>query len=173
MAQSNAVQTVGERRGSACMLKAIAFGGLFAGTIDIGSACAINGLSPMVILHAIASGLLGAASFRGGWPTALAGLLLQWLMSWLIAAIFVTAASRLGWMMRRWIAAGVAYGVVIYLVMNLVVVPLSAAPFHPRFTPTKVFENLLAMILFGLIVSGWARAFPGRGPARRSALHAQ
>lgn len=166
MGQTNAVESVQVRQGSAAALKAIAFGGLVAGTIDIGSACVINGLSPMVILHAIASGLLGAAAFREGWSAALAGLLLQWLMSLLIAALFVAAATRLAWLERRWIPAGVAYGVVIYLVMNLVVVPLSAAPFHPHFIPMKVFENLLAMILFGLIVSGSTKAFFGSGSRR-------
>jgi hypothetical protein len=52
--------------------------------------------------------------------------------------------------------------VVIFVVMNYVVVPLSAAPFRPRldfhelltaFTPYKFVANLLAMILFGLIIA--------------------
>lgn len=157
MSHSDTVPVRAERRG-ASVLGAIVSGGLIAGTVDIGSACVINGLSAGVTLRAIASGLLGAASFRDGPPAALAGLALQWLMSLLIAAIFVTAATRLQWMRRRWIGAGVAYGVVVYLVMNFVVVPLSAAPFHPHFHPAKVIENLLAMILFGLIVAAAARA---------------
>jgi hypothetical protein len=33
--------------------------GVIAGTIDIGAAALINGLSPVVILRAVASGLLG------------------------------------------------------------------------------------------------------------------
>ncbi len=167
MARSNAVQSLQAQRPGAATLRAIAFAGLVAGTIDIGSACVINGLSPAVILHSIASGLLGAASFRDGLPAALAGLLLQWLMSLLIAAVFVAAAVRLAWLRRRWIAAGVAYGVVIYLVMTYVVVPLSAAPFHPHFIPMMVLENLLAMILFGVIVSGSARAFLDVAPPGR------
>ena len=158
MADSDTVPVRAGRCG-ASVAGAIAAGGLIAGTVDIGSACVINGLSPEVILRAIASGLLGAASFRDGVPAALAGLGLQWLMSLLIAAVFVAAARRLAWMRRSWIAAGAAYGVVVYLVMNFVVVPLSAAPFHPRFTPAKVVENLLAMVLFGLIVAGAARTF--------------
>ena len=167
MTDSNAVRPAQAGRGGVAVLAAIACGGLVAGTIDIGAACAINGLSPTVILHAVASGLLGPASFRDGLPAALAGLGLQWLMSLLIAAIFVAAAGRLAWMRRSWFAAGAAYGVLIYLVMNFVVVPLSAAPFHPRFSAAKVVWNLLAMILFGLIVSASARAFPGSEPAGR------
>jgi len=44
------------------LLIAILWGGFVAGTIDIGAAALINRLSPVIILHAIASGLLGKAS---------------------------------------------------------------------------------------------------------------
>jgi hypothetical protein len=51
---------------------------------------------------------------------------------------------------------------VIFLVMNFVVMPFSAAPvtLHEviaRFRPAKGAENLLAMFVFGLIVAYCAR----------------
>ncbi len=147
---------------------AVACGGLIAGTVDIGSACLINSRSPTLILHAIASGVLGAASFQGGLGAALAGLGLQWAMSLLIAGIYVVAASRWTALRRHPIGAGIGYGVVIYVVMNYVVVPLSAAPFSPSTLPLKVFENLLAMVLFGLIVAA-ASQLAGVGGVRRTA----
>lgn len=143
-------------------LKAIAFGGFVAGTIDIGAAALINWLNPVIILHAIASGVLGKASFYDGTRSALLGLFLQWGMSLLIAAIYVTAARRLRWLNANWLRGGLVYGVVIFIVMNYLVVPLSAAwPRHPftlhglmhRFPPDKFIYNLLAMLLFGLIVA--------------------
>lgn len=136
-------------------------GGWIAGTVDIGSACLINSVAPRVILQAIASGLLGASSFHDGWPAALAGLVLQWAMSMLIAAVYGAGASRFVCVRRHPVWAGVGYGAIIYLVMNYVVVPLSAAPFRASTAPAKVLENLLAMILFGLIVAAvtqYARA---------------
>jgi hypothetical protein len=75
----------------------------------------------------------------------------------LIAAIFVLAARRLPVLERRWIASGLAYGVVIFFVMNFVVVPLSAAAHAARFNAVKSLENLLAMLLFGLIIAFFAR----------------
>lgn len=137
--------------------RAILSGGLVAGTIDIGAAALINHLSPVVILHAIASGVLGKASFQAGAPAAWLGLGLQWAMSLLIAAIFVAAATRMAWLRNRWLLAGLAYGVAIYVVMNYVVVPLSAAPFRAPATPWLIAMNLLAMLLFGLIVAFSAR----------------
>ena len=140
----------------------IVLGGLIAGTIDIGSACVINSLSPLVILQAIASGLVGKVAFTGGAAIALLGLTLQWAMSMVIAAIYLAAtAARPAWR-RRWISTGCIAGVVIFAVMNYLVVPLSAAPFRPpltlhglltAFSAGKLFANLAAMMLFGLIVS--------------------
>jgi predicted cobalt transporter CbtA len=43
--------------------------------------------------------------------------------------------------------------------MEFVVVPLSAAA-KPRFTVASLLENVLAMLLFGLIVSFFARRQP-------------
>ena len=143
--------------------QAILWGGFVAGTVDIGAACLINWLSPVVILHAIASGLLGKPSFSGGLPSAVLGLLLQWFMGLLIAAVYVLAARRLAWMQRDWRAAGAVYGVVIYFVMNDVVVPLSNAwPGHDFSKPidwAKFGENMLAMLLFGLLIAFFAHRF--------------
>lgn len=140
-------------RGLPAALIAAVAGGWIAGTVDIGSACLINSLAPRVILQTIASGLLGAASFHDGWPAALAGLVLQWAMSMLIAAMYGAGASRFAWVRRHPVWAGIGSGGIIYLVMNYAVVPLSAAPFRPSAAPAKVLENLLAMVLFALIVA--------------------
>ena len=145
----------------ASVLTAILRGGLLAGTVDIAAASLINGISPLIILRAIASGLLGRAAFQGGLPVALLGLFLQWAMSLLIAAIFVVAAQWMAWMRKRWVAAGLAYGVVVFVVMEYVVVPLSAA-MKPHFTTWSLLENVAAMLLFGLIVSWFARGGAAR-----------
>lgn len=142
------------------VLSSILWGGLVAGTIDVGSASLINGVNPMIILRAIASGLLGRTAFHGGVPISMLGLALQWAMSLLIAAVFVVAARQLAWMRQRWVAAGLAYGALVFVVMEYVVVPLSAA-MKPHFNAVSLLENVLAMLLFGLIVSFFARRLSG------------
>jgi uncharacterized membrane protein YagU involved in acid resistance len=140
-------------------LLAILLGGLVAGTIDIGAAALINIASPILILHFIAGGLLGKAALAGGTSAALLGLVLQWAMSLIIAALYVAAARWLPILRRRWIAGGLAYGIVIFFVMNYVVVPLSAWAKWPRFTAETFAANVLAMLLFGLIISYFARYY--------------
>jgi uncharacterized membrane protein YagU involved in acid resistance len=140
------------------VLLAILLGGFIAGTIDIFAASLINHINVVVILHSIASGLLGKNSFYGGWTSAAIGLALQWAMALIIAAIYVFASRSIPALTRYWIWGGLAYGVGIYFVMNFVVVPLSAAPFknHHLVTP-KAAEDMIAMLLFGLIVAFFAR----------------
>jgi uncharacterized membrane protein YagU involved in acid resistance len=153
--------------------------GVVAGTIDVGAASLINGLSPLRILRAIASGLLGKEAFAGGADRELLGLLLQWGMSILIAAIYLVATAPWPAMRHRWRLTGVLAGVAIFAVMNYLVVPLSAAPFRPHFalhplltafTPYKFVANLLAMILFGLIIAFSMRNVPGPATASGTAI---
>ncbi|HJU26699.1 MAG TPA: hypothetical protein VJ722_08495 [Rhodanobacteraceae bacterium] len=139
-------------------VRAILAGGLIAGTIDVGAAALINWINPLFVLRFIAGGLLGKAALQGGLPAAAWGMLLQWLMSLLIAAIFVIAALRLRWLTARPILSGLAYGVVIYFVMNYVVMPLSAWHRVPPFRLLSFVENLVAMLVFGLIISFCARS---------------
>src|ERR1700722_12062032 len=125
----------------------ILLGGFIAGTVDIGAAALINAVNLKVILKAIAAGILGKASFQRGIQAEILGLFLQWGMSLLIAAIFVITAWRVNILRRQWLAAGLAYGVGIFFVMNYVVVPLSAIGHVPHFTVARFVENLLAMLL--------------------------
>ncbi len=144
--------------GARTVLIAILLGGLAAGTLDIGAATLINGANPLVILRFIASGLVGKGAMAGGAQAAILGMLLQWAMSLIIAAIYVLASLRVPALTRRWIAGGLAYGVIIYFVMEYVVVPLSAVGHAPKFVPLSFAENLAAMLVFGVIVAGAARS---------------
>jgi uncharacterized membrane protein YagU involved in acid resistance len=137
--------------------------GLIAGTVDIGAACLINRVQPGPVLRFIASGLLGSPLPHENWVYWV-GMLLQWAMSILIAAIFVIAAAKAPLLLRRWLGAGIAYGAIVFVVMNFAVVPLSRAKSGHMTAPSAV-ENLLAMMLFGLIVAYIARrgTAPGIG----------
>jgi hypothetical protein len=149
---------------------AVLTGGIVAGTVDIHAACLINHVGPTLILKIIASGLFGFAALHGGNGMVAAGLALQWAMSLGIAAVFGAIARGVRLPRSRWILAGLAYGPIIFAVMSFVVIPLSAAVVKhaPAPTPAAIGENLLAMLLFGLIVAGaWAGFQPRPGRAQR------
>src|SRR6185437_5840426 len=104
-------------------------GGLAAATVDIAAASLINWRNPAFILQFIASGLIGARVVHLGFAGVVLGLILQWLMGVIIASIFFLAALLVGRARvlsgGRWIAAALGYGVVIFVVMNYIVMPLS------------------------------------------------
>ncbi len=144
-------------------VKTAVYAGVLAGTIDIGAASAINAAAPDRVLRAVASGLLGRAAGHGGPWVPILGLFLQWAMSIAIAGVFLACAARAPILLRRWILAGIAYGIVVFFVMNYVVVPLSAAAFKVHFSPRSFAENMAAMLIFGLIVAYVAKR--GNSPA--------
>jgi uncharacterized membrane protein YagU involved in acid resistance len=135
-------------------------GGILAGTLDIFVACAIARVTPDVILHFLAAGLIGRdAAFHGGVPTMALGLAIQEFISVVAALLFVLVSTRLPVLLDRPILSGVAYGAACNLFLTFVVQPLShVARTHPiAWTPT--LENLAAnMILFGppiALVARW------------------
>jgi hypothetical protein len=159
------------------IIRAILSGGIIAGTIDVGAACLIYWVGPPIVLRSIATGLVGEAAFSGGAATTLLGLLLQWAMSILIAALYIAATTRFAYMRKRWVVTGIIAGVIIFFVMNYVVVPLSADPSRPKlnlsslmavFTPLKFLANMAAMILFGGIIAFFARHIPPGSSTRAS-----
>jgi uncharacterized membrane protein YagU involved in acid resistance len=143
------------------VLKCSVYAGLIAGTVDIAAASLINTANPLIILLAIASGLLGKAAFHGGGGVMLLGLVLQWVMSIIIAGIFTLAAARIPALARRWVLSGALYGVVVFIVMNFVVVPLSVAAIKPGWalSAMSVAKNLVAMLVFGWLVAYAANRF--------------
>jgi hypothetical protein len=136
------------------VLRGVLIGGTIAGVVDIFAAALINHVSVGLVLQVIASGLVGKASFAGGAPAVALGFVLQVLMSLIIAAVYGAGAVRLPILIRRPVAFGALFGVGVFVVMNFVVVPLSAAA-HPKHPPTAaaIGTNLAAMIVFGLIVA--------------------
>ena len=137
--------------------------GMLAGVLDIIAALAywnLNGVPPVRILQGIAGGILGSAAYQGGATTALSGLLLHFLIMLVIAAIYVLAASQIALLRKHWFIAGTLFGIAVYVVMNGIVLPLSAFPHPVVFSTARVVPALLIQILF----VGWPIAFVMRRP---------
>src|SRR3954471_8790297 len=110
--------------------RAIFWGGFWCGVLDITSACvawAFLGATPVQIFQSVAGGLLGRpAAMQGGWKTALLGLACHFLIAFTAAAVFWVASRKLSFLTEHAIISGLLYGEVVFLFMNMVVLPLSA-----------------------------------------------
>jgi uncharacterized membrane protein YagU involved in acid resistance len=135
-------------------LAAILTGGLIAGTMDIcyavGYSYLRSGVAPKTILQSVASGLLGRDAYSGGTATATLGFALHFLMALAIAAIYLLAARWLPALIRRPYLYGSLYGLVVYLFMNLVVLPLSRMP--PRGAMPALLTIVTSIIVHMFLV---------------------
>jgi hypothetical protein len=140
---------------------AILFGGLTVGTLDLLDAIVffgLRGVPALKVLQSIASGLLGRAAFSGGVPTAVLGTLLHFGIALAIVATYHAAGRRLPLLTRHAVLCGMLYGLAVYVIMNFVVLPLSAASIGPRTTPVLVNGLLIHTFGVGLPSALFARA---------------
>jgi hypothetical protein len=109
--------------------RAILFGGLLSGVLDITAALIVYGafgLRPIPLLQGIAAGLLGSRAHTGGLATAALGLLCHFTIAFGAAAAFVLASRALPILIRRPLIFGPLYGIAVYFFMQFAVLPLSA-----------------------------------------------
>jgi uncharacterized membrane protein YagU involved in acid resistance len=128
--------------------RAIFWGGLIVGVLDITAAFVNSGLrgrSPVWVLQSVAGGWLGANAFKGGLKTALLGLVTHFFNATVVAAVYYAASERLPLLKRQAVICGLLYGLTVYLFMYMVVLPLSAYHF-------KFFNQPVSAILTGVLI---------------------
>ena len=131
---------------------AILVGGFAAGTLDILMAMYTWSWR---VPRAVAGGVLGPGVFKSEslavWSL---GLALHFVIALGAAAIYYLASRRLGFLREHAIVCGVFYGIAIWLVMSLVVVPLSALHSMGPFEYWSMVQGLLVhMVLIGLPIA--------------------
>jgi hypothetical protein len=134
------------------LLRLSVIGGLITGTlhllIQVGLVYGLILKSPLISsLQYLASGAIGNAAFTGGLTTALLALILEFIMTIIIAGIFILSADRIPLLRRHVIPGSLLYGFGVFIVMNFIVVPLSAAPPLPAPSMWLFIETILEHIL--------------------------
>jgi uncharacterized membrane protein YagU involved in acid resistance len=126
-------------------LSAIFWAGLLCGCMDISAAFITwypKGVKPARLLRGIAAGLLGSKSFSGGVSTAVLGACIHFTVAFSAATVFYLASRKLNFMTRQPFLYGPLYGILVYLFMYWVVMPLSAR--HPA--PFSWTNTIIAII---------------------------
>jgi hypothetical protein len=132
-------------------------GGIVAGTLDILFAISFWALKADVpaarVLQSVAAGLLGTASFEGGRATAALGLALHFFIAVSMSCAYFASARRWPMLHQRPVRFGVLYGLLLYVVMNFIVVPLSAAPAGSRDALWVVLCVVVHALLIGVPIA--------------------
>ncbi|HUA79135.1 MAG TPA: hypothetical protein VL997_02095 [Dyella sp.] len=113
---------------------------------------ATHSVPPVRLAQNIASGLLGKRAFMGGGATASLGVLLHVAIMAVMVSVYYLASRRMKALIERPLRYGALYGVALYIVMNGVVLPLSAAPTSP-FIPSWVIASIAMHLVIGMAIA--------------------
>ena len=122
--------------------RAILYATLVVGVLDASDGViflGLHGQNPIQVLQYIASSLLGPRSFSDGLAGAGLGLVLHFAVALVVAAIYILASRRVAVLRTQWVLFGLLYGAAVWVVMNLVVLPLTAVAHGP--IPTAALIN--------------------------------
>lgn len=137
--------------------------GLLAGTLDILSACLqayiAKGISPETVLRFIASGAFGKPAFTGGWEMPLTGLLFHYIIAYSFTTLFFMLYPYINLMRKSIVLTAVVYGVFIFVVMNLLVLPLTKITRAPIKLDKAAIATGILIVAIGLPLSIFARRF--------------
>jgi len=128
------------------MARTIVLATLVAGALDILFAICLTlyfGREPMAMLRYVASGPFPAATDWGA-PGSLLGLATHFTLMAIMVSAFVLVAQQRPALLERPIQWGIVYGLITYVAMNLIVVPLRFGNWPP--TPRSVATQLFAHI---------------------------
>jgi hypothetical protein len=110
------------------------------------------------VFQSIAAGVLGRASFENGVGSAVLGAVLHLFIATMFVVAAVLVGRRVPRLLQRAHAWGPAYGVLLYVVMNFVVMPLSRIGTTPSFSrPWPIVASILVHMVFGVIALLFAR----------------
>jgi hypothetical protein len=144
-------------------VRTIAITGLNVGAMDITAAIiqAISrGATATRLLQFVASGLIGQNAFHGGAATAALGLGLHFVIALTLVTVFYVASRNFVWLRSYAVVSGLVYGLIVFGVMNLIVLPLSAA--KPRHSLTgDLIQVGIHMFVIGLPTSLLVRRLSG------------
>jgi len=148
--------------GRRAIAQGIVLGGLSSGLIDLVYASTLGFFQRGSVLRpwkGVASGLLGSAARDGGAAIALLGVALHFVITFGAAAILCLILWSLPWFARRPLLTGVLFGFGFLLVMNYVILPLSAIG-RPVYVGQDFFTAILGHIIMMGLPIAW---FVSRG----------
>ncbi|HZX74537.1 MAG TPA: hypothetical protein VFE57_08960 [Cyclobacteriaceae bacterium] len=130
--------------------------GLLVGFLD-GMAAVIQTIlnhgDPVKVFQFIASGVFGAKALAGGDAMAMAGVLFHFAIAFTWTLIFFLIYPRLKLLSWNWVITGIVYGLVIWVGMNLIVVPLSNIGMRTITLRGFLISSSILMVAIGLPLS--------------------
>jgi hypothetical protein len=140
--------------------RTILYSGLLSGTLDILAAILIYAVllhktTAVKILQSIASGIFKQDAYTGGVQMAFYGLLLHYFIALIFAYFYFKAYPYFPFLQKNFLLSGFLYGLFVWIVMNLIVLPIV----FPKLPPKQFDFPLLLSILILIFCIGLPIAF--------------
>ena len=138
------------------MIRRIVAAGLLGGLVDFTYACVValaGSRTIQQLWQGVASGWLGRAARDMGWASAGLGVLTHFAIAIAMAAVYALAATRLQVLTRRPVVSGIVYGLILYLVMYGMVLPLRFGARFPRWDGPVTLGDIAAHIGVALVIA--------------------
>ncbi len=142
---------------SSSPIKTILWSGLIAGILDSIAGVIVYyiyfDLNPLQVLQFIASGVYGPEAIDGGIGMIIIGTLLHFLIAYVVAIIYFILFPKITLLEKNKILSGLLYGLGIWVVMNMFVLPASNIPKAPFDSGLAIVGIIWHMVLVGLPIA--------------------
>jgi hypothetical protein len=130
--------------------KTIIIAWLVAGTSDISAAMLLyygrTGKNPSAVLQYITSAVIDTTAYTGSMAINIAGLLLHYIIALLFVTLLFILYPLLHRLFNNRVCWAAVYGLFIWAIMNLLVLPLTRLPVQP-IQPMKALQSILVLVL--------------------------
>jgi len=127
---------------------------LIAGTLDgLAAVIFLAKMNFVGVFQYIASAILGKAAYTGGIKTALMGLILHYFIAFSFTFFFVLVTNKISALRKNVLLSGIIYGIFVWAVMNLLVVPLTQIPQSPIHLEKAIINAIILIFCIGLPIS--------------------
>lgn len=152
------------------LLRWLLFAGFVTGSIDALLAIVTNGkIPPEIIFKYIASGVFGKLAFTPGGEMVIYGLLFHYWIAFAWTVPFFILYKQLIHLLKFRIVLIVGTGLVIWIIMNMVVVPLSQATPPPMHLIGALKNIAILIFAFGLPITIIAEKYYSLSPGGEQA----
>jgi uncharacterized membrane protein YagU involved in acid resistance len=152
---SNTLFTENSKQNNA--LKTILWSGLIAGLLDSLAGVIVYyiwfDLNPFQVLQFIASGIYGPSAINGGVWFIVVGLFFHFVIAYTVAIIYFYAFPKIDFLRNNKILSGLLFGLGIWLVMNLAILPYTNIPKSPFDAGLATVGIIWHMLLVGLPIA--------------------
>jgi hypothetical protein len=150
------------------LFERILLAGIVAGSLDAAAAIinyyVATGKNPVRIFVFIASGVFGKQAYSGSQSIAIFGVLFHFLIAIIFSAFYFWIYPKIQFLHKNKLISAFLYGIFVWLVMNLVIVPLSNTPALPFDILNALLAVLILIACVGVPVSFMAASFYRRTP---------